>query len=48
MRKRMSGGILYRSHVKKLCNGNCFHAECEDDACTDYMKVAKLSGMPSA
>ena len=40
VRKRMSGGILYRSHVKKMCNGNCFHSECEDDACTDYMKVA--------
>ena len=47
MRKRMSGSILYRSHVKKMCNGNYFHFECEDDACTDYMKVAKLSGMPS-
>ena len=30
-----------------MCNGNCFHSECEDDTCTDYMKVAKLSGMPS-
>ena len=30
-----------------MCNGNCFHSECEDDACTDYMKVAKLSEMPS-
>ena len=47
LQKRMSGGILYRSHVKNMCNGNCFHSECEDDACTDYMKVAKLSGIPS-
>ena len=41
----MSGGILYRSHVKKMCNGNCFHSDCKDNACTKYMKVAKLYGM---
>ena len=45
--RRVRGGILYRSHVKKMCNGNCFHSECEGDACTGYMKVAKRSGMPS-
>ena len=42
----MNGGILYRSHVKKMCNRICFHSDFKDNACTKYMKVAKLYGMP--